>query len=329
MTLADYLLGRWLPPREAALSPTAYVRYVTSVEHYVLPHLGHVQLRQVHPEQLTSLYRRLAVGGGRAGEPLAAKTILNLHQLVRAALDSAVTTGLLPDNPAAAVRPPDPRKRPSARRRATSWTAGELATFLEASASDRHSMLFRLAAATGMRRGELLGLRWSDVDLDTGRLEVTQALTAVGYTTSSRLKTKTSRRCVTLDAETVEYLRAWRTEQAKALKAAGRTNKLGLVFTGTDGGLLHPHLASQAFARAHRNLAVTPIRLHDLRHTHASLLLRDRVPIKVVSERLGHSNPAFTMTTYRHVSRGCRTTQPGCLRRSSGGRRRAPVGRGR
>lgn len=166
-------------------------------------------------------------------------------------------------------------------------------------------MLFRLAAATGMRRGELLGLRWSDVHLDTGRLEVTQALTAVGYTTSfSRLKTKTSRRCVTLDADTVEHLAAWRIQQANALQAAGLTNKLGLVFTGTDGGLLHPHLASQAFARAQRNLPLTPIRLHDLRHTHASLLLRDRVPIKVVSERLGHSNPAFTMTTYQHVLPG-------------------------
>jgi len=99
MTLADYLLGRWLPAREVALSPTTYARYVISVEHYLLPHLGHVQLRQVHAEQLTSLYRRLAVDGGRSREPLAAKTILNLHQLVRAALDSAVTTGLLPDNP--------------------------------------------------------------------------------------------------------------------------------------------------------------------------------------------------------------------------------------
>lgn len=82
------------------------------------------------------------------------------------------------------------------------------------------------------------------------------------------------------------------------------TNKLGLVFTGTDGGLLHPHLASQAFPRAQRTLGLRPIRLHDLRHTHASLLLRDRVPIKVVSERLGHSNPAFTMTTYQHVLPG-------------------------
>ena len=171
--------------------------------------------------------------------------------------------------------------------------------------SDRYRTLFRLAAATGMRRGELLGLRWSDVHLDTGRLEITQALTAVGYMTSfSRLKTKTSRRCITLDPTTIEHLIAWRAEQADALAAAGLTNRLGLVFTGTDGGLLHPHLASQAFVRAHRNLAVTPIRLHDLRHTHASLLLRDRVPIKVVSERLGHSNPAFAMTTYQHVLPG-------------------------
>jgi integrase len=186
-------------------------------------------------------------------------------------------------------------------------------------------MLFRLAAATGMRRGELLGLRWSDVHLDTGRLEITQALNVVGYTTSfSRLKTKTSRRCITLDATTVEHLAAWRSEQADAMAAAGLTNKLGLVFTGSDGGLLHPHLASQAFARAHRKLAVTPIRMHDLRHTHASLLLRDRVPIKVVSERLGHSNPAFTMTTYQHVLPGCRRTPLGPSPLSSPAQSRHP-----
>jgi hypothetical protein len=123
MTLIDYLLGHWLPAREAALSPSTYARYVTSVEHYLRRHLGHVQLRQLHSDQLVSLYRRLAVDGGRHGQALAAKTILNLHQLIRVALDTAVANELLPDNPAARVRPPDPRKRPSARRRAASWTA--------------------------------------------------------------------------------------------------------------------------------------------------------------------------------------------------------------
>ncbi|TML37466.1 MAG: hypothetical protein E6G27_17480, partial [Actinobacteria bacterium] len=138
MTLADYLLGRWLPTREAALSPTTYARYVTMVEHYLLPHLGHVQLRQLHADQLAALYRRLATNGSQTGEPLAAKTILNLHQLIRTALDAAVARELIVHNPALDVRAPDPRRRPSRRRRAASWTAAELATFLQAADSERH-----------------------------------------------------------------------------------------------------------------------------------------------------------------------------------------------
>jgi integrase len=99
-------------------------------------------------------------------------------------------------------------------------------------------------------------------------------------------------------------LARWRQDQTVELAAAGVTNAHGLVFVRPDGQPLHPHSVSQAFERAQRHVEVSPIRFHDLRHTHASLLLRDRVPIKVVSERLGHSNPAFTMTTYQHVLPG-------------------------
>ena len=166
-------------------------------------------------------------------------------------------------------------------------------------------MLFRLAAATGMRRGEVLGLRWDDIHFDTGRLEITQALIAVDYElVFTRLKTRTSRRNVTLDTDTLVQLAAWRRSQAAELDAAGVVSRHGLVFTRPNGEPLHPHTVSQAFERAQRPLGVSPIRFHDLRHTHASLLLRDRVPIKVVSARLGHSNPAFTMTTYQHVIPG-------------------------
>ena len=112
------------------------------------------------------------------------------------------------------------------------------------------------------------------------------------------------RRNVALDAETLALLADWRRHQAADLAASGGINDHGLVFTRTDGKPLHPHTVSQAFERAQRHLDVSPIRFHDLRHTHASLLLRDRVPIKVVSERLGHANPAFTMTTYQHVIPG-------------------------
>lgn len=115
------------------------------------------------------------------------------------------------------------------------------------------------------------------------------------------LKTKTSRRNVTVDADTMDLLARWRKDQTAELPSAGVH---GLVFVRPDGQPLHLHSVSQAFDCAQRPLDVSPIRFHDLRHTHASLLLRDRVPIKVVSERLGHSNPAFTMTTYQHVLPG-------------------------
>ncbi|MET0642470.1 MAG: site-specific integrase [Jiangellaceae bacterium] len=216
-----------------------------------------------------------------------------------------MTRGLLAGNPAAHVHVPDPRKRPSGSRRARSWNPAELSEFLEATTTNRHAMLFRLTAATGMRRGEVLGLRWDDIHFDTGRIEVTQALISIGYRLEfSPLKTRTSRRNITVDPATMAMLANWRGTQEAELRDAGAVNEHGLVFVRPNGQPLHPHTVSQAFERAQRPVGVTEIRFHDLRHTHASLLLRDRVPIKVVSERLGHSNPAFTMTTYQHVLPG-------------------------
>lgn len=303
--LGEFLLGQWLPAKEVTLAPSTHARHVTSIEHYLLPHLGDTPLRRLRTEHLEALYRRLLITGSRRGGPLAAKTIMNLHQIVRSALNDAVARGLLVTNPAAAAHVPDPRKRPSSRRRARSWTARELSTFLTSTAANRHWMLFRLTAATGMRRGEIVGLRWDDVHLDTNRIEVTQAITSVGYRLEfSHLKTRTSRRNITVDADTMDLLARWQREQTTELAEADVTNVHGLVFVRPNGQPLHPHSVSQAFGRAQRPIDVSPIRFHDLRHTHASLLLRDRVPIKVVSERLGHSNPAFTMATYQHVLPG-------------------------
>jgi len=305
ITLGDYLLGQWLPAREVTVARSTHARDCKAVEHYLVPHLGDTPLRRLRADHIRSLYQRLLIAGSRRGGPLAAKTIANLHQLLRSALRDAVDRGLLAVSPIAGVQPPDPRSHPSAARRARSWTAAELGAFIDATAQSQHSMLFRLTAATGMRRGEVLGLRWDDIHFDTGRIEITQALIAIGYQLEfTRLKTRTSRRNVALDAETLARLADWRRHQAADLAASGGINDHGLVFTRTDGKPLHPHTVSQAFERAQRHLDVSPIRFHDLRHTHASLLLRDRVPIKVVSERLGHANPAFTMTTYQHVIPG-------------------------
>ncbi len=163
-----------------------------------------------------------------------------------------------------------------------------------------------VSAHTGMRRGELLGLRWVDVHLDEARLSVQQALISVAYEMQlSDVKTGAGRRTIDLDERTIAVLRQWRKRQAeeKLMLGAGYHDH-DLVFCRADGDPIHPDLFSQTFDRAVAKSGLPEITLHDLRHTHATLLLKAGVPVKVVSERLGHSNPAFTMSVYQHVIPG-------------------------
>lgn len=156
-----------------------------------------------------------------------------------------------------------------------------------------------LAANTGMRRGELAGLRWIDIDIDHHRLSIRRSVSCTGYSVHvTPTKTRTSRRCIDLDARTIAVLMAWRDDQA----AEGCRNT-DAVFTRAEEHRCIPTL-SQTFDRLQRGAGVSRIRFHDLRHTHATLLLKAGEPIKVVSERLGHSTPAFTMAVYQHVLPG-------------------------
>jgi integrase len=155
---------------------------------------------------------------------------------------------------------------------------------------------------TGMRRGEVLGLRWADVDFDAATLSVRRSVSCTGYEVhTTPTKTRTSRRAIDLDQRTVAVLRDWRHHQLAEL---GPDAADGAVFTRPDGRPVHPHSLSQTVDRLQRAAGVPPIRLHDLRHTHATLMLKHGVPLKVVSERLGHSTPAFTMAVYQHVLPG-------------------------
>lgn len=157
---------------------------------------------------------------------------------------------------------------------------------------------------TGMRRSELLGLRWSDLDLTSSTVSINRGLVAIGYELhESRGKTDNSRRRIDLDPTTVTVMRGWRALQAAEYDAVG-TEDPGWVFADSEGHQIHPHTISQAFERLARRAGVPVIRLHDLRHTHGTLLIKDGVPVKVVSERLGHANIAFTIETYQHVLPG-------------------------
>ncbi len=179
----------------------------------------------------------------------------------------------------------------------------QLQAFLAVARSKRLFPAYWVAATTGMRRSELLGLRWGDIDLGAGRLSISRALVSVGYVLhDSPGKTRMSRRAVDLDALAIEVLRAWRVRREdESYSPVGDDD---YVFASPTGEPLHPDSFSRSFDRIVASANVPRLRLHDLRHTHASLLLKERVPIKVVSERLGHSTPGFTMATYQHVLPG-------------------------
>jgi len=176
--------------------------------------------------------------------------------------------------------------------------------FLRAAAGHRLFSALWLSAFTGMRRNELLGLRWDDFDEKKATISINRGLVAIPYELhETRGKTARSRRRIDLDPTTVDVLTAWRHWQQTEQRAAG-IDSAGWIFTDGGGEPIHPHAISQTFERIARRAAVTVIRLHDVRHTHGTLLIAAGVPVKVVTERLGHAHPAFTIDTYQHVLPG-------------------------
>jgi integrase len=183
------------------------------------------------------------------------------------------------------------------------WTPEQTGAFLDAAMSHRLYPLFHLIAYRGLRRGEAVGIRWADVQLDAGHLRVTQQVIQLGWATEvGQPKTDSGERPVSLDARTVEVLRRWRERQdAERIATHGAWRDTGLVFTHEDGSQLHPDYVSDTFHRIADEGGLPPIRLHDLRHTAASLALQAGVPMKVVSDQLGHSSLGITADTYTSV----------------------------
>ena len=202
--------------------------------------------------------------------------------------------------------PPRPPRLPSRpKHEHTTWTAPQLAQFLGSLDDERLSAAFVLLATTGMRRGEALGLRWSDVDLDAGRLSIVQTITTVrDRPVISPPKTARSRRLVSLDPETVAALRDHRRRQNEERLRAGESwSATGdIVFTNEVGEPVHPSALSRLFVASVRRAALPMIRLHDLRHTYATVALGAGVHPKIVSERLGHATIAVTLDLYSHVT---------------------------
>lgn len=300
LTFGAYLTRQWLPGKQVVLAASTYAGYRRNVERHILPSLGRIPLRRLRPHHLEALYSSLLHRGDRTG--LAPKTVYEIHLVIRGALTDAVRRGLVTRNVALIAHAPRMRAIPKVEQR--SWTAEELQAFLRAAAGHRLFSALWAAAFTGMRRNELLGLSWDDLDIAKATLSINRGLVAIGYDLQeTRGKTANARRRIDLDPTTIDVLTAWRAWQTIEQHAVG-IEPSARMFTDGRGEAIHPHAISQTFERIARRAGVRVLRLHDLRHTHGTLLIAAGVPVKVVSERLGHATPTFTIETYQHVLPG-------------------------
>ena len=313
LSLREYVETRWLPAVAGQLRPSTYASYARNLRLHVLPVLGGVPLQGIDAGMLTALYQQLA-GTGRkdhaTGRPLSTTTVRYIHTIVRSALQTAYEWDLVARNVADRAKPPKPAARGDHHRHITTWPRDVLAAFLTATADDRLYPLWLLLATSGLRRGEALGLGWNAVDLDAARLSIRRSLVDVdrGRPVWSDPKTARGARTVALDPRTLAALRTAKAQQAQdRLRAGGSYTDLGLVFAHPDGAPLHPDTTSRAFIRRTKQLGLPPIRLHDLRHTWATLALETGIHPKVVQERLGHSNVSITLNIYSHVSPAMQT----------------------
>lgn len=289
MTLADYLQEDWLPSRSHRAGATRQ-QYAWAVGHLV-KRLGRTKLGRLTPRMVQQLHADLIAEG------LSSTSVQLVGKVLRMALGDAVKRGLIARNPATVVALPTVR-----RAEIECWSREEALAFLgsEAVQGDRLRALWRLALASGLRRGELVALRWRDLDVAGQRLFVRQAAALDGYTVSfGPPKSRAAVRTIALDRETLAGLDTWRSQQGAEHERLGYEPEL--IFTWSDGRAIHPQTLSRVWDRLVRVADVGVITLHGARHTHATLLLLTGVPLKVISERLGHSSIQITADTYQHV----------------------------
>jgi integrase len=298
-TLGQYL-DQWLD--EVQVEAKTLERYRGLVKHQLKPHLGGVVLQDLKPAAVKSWHTTLRECGyiknGKV-KPLADRTVLHAHRLLAKALKDAKGVQLISSNPAIDI----PQPKVQTTKAMQILKAGEPRKVLDALMGHDLYPIAHLALASGMRRGELLGLAWSCVDLDRGIVRVLVSLeqTKDGLRIKPP-KSKAGMRAITIPPATVHVLREHKARQS-AIRLKLGLGKAGndLVFPGVDGELHDPDKLSKAWKRAVKSLGLPNVDFHGLRHTHASALIAAKEDIVKISKRLGHANPNVTLTVYAHL----------------------------
>lgn len=322
LTVGEYL-KQWLESYVATnATPKTRDRYEGIVRAHLIPAFGSLPLAALQPQRIQNYYSQALKSGRKDGNGgLSAQTVRYHHMVLCEALKHAVKRGLLIRNVVEATDPPAPERKEIA-----IIDADGVRLLLQAAKGTPYYACIFTAVYTGLRRSELLGLRWCDVDLDLATISVVQTLHQLqnGAYMFGKPKTKGSRRMIALSPSLALLLREHKQKQELDRMLLGKPlSPADLVFSNPDGSPLRPNTVSRAFEKLARTLGFQGIRFHDLRHAHATLVLRQGIHPKIVSERLGHRSVAITLDIYSHVLPGL---QEAAAHRFEEGLQAAPLG---
>jgi integrase len=296
VTLREYL-ERWLVHMATQVSPRSAENYREVVEHWIVPALGNVRLAKLQPEQIVHAYSNALTKGGKDGQALSPRSVVMMHRTLSQSLKHAVIWRLRGDNPASFCKPPRVE-----RNEMKVLDLDSTASLIEFARGGRLYIPILFFALCGLRRAEVAALRWNRLDLDAHRLSISTSIEQTAQGMREKPPKNGKARSIALPALIVEELRRHRVSQAEQLLALGvRQTEDTHICLREDGGPWPPRVLTHAFARLIRASGLTRVRLHDLRHGHATHLLIANTHPKVVQERLGHANIQLTLDTYSHV----------------------------
>lgn len=292
ITVRDFL-EEWLETYKTSVRLKTIRQYTQIVRQHILPHLGEIKLKELRPEQIQAFYNTKLNSGANP------RTVILIHSVLHRSLSLALKWGLIGRNPTDAVT--RPRKK---RIELNILTDSQVRAFLSAADQTRYGALFYLALNTGMRSGEIFGLKWSDIDWNHRRLQVKRQLQHLpGHgLIFTEPKTASGRRMIVISHTTVEKLRKHKEQQNMDHSVAGdQWQENDLVFPTRLGTPMFPTNMYKDFKDLLKKLGLPNVRFHDLRHTAATLMLQQGIHPKIVQERLGHADISMTLNTYSHV----------------------------